>query len=214
MKLNQTKLRRFYLGVVSLYGVCFDYDAIALLKHYFPDFDGECLMIDLKNRSIKLTKDYSIWEYKTDNENENGYMIVDPFYDDSDAARIEEIQSSKRMFIPQTFEMLCEYGDKPYLKIHFLARERIQNALKDILPKKTPQYQVEIMFEIILDLIVSGVNFAEILKHIERMIGGQFRSQEHLQKMADAIVYALNNTKIPENRGYSPAEFVATNGHN
>lgn len=206
MKLNSTDLRKFYMGAVSLYGILYDEDAIDILKTYFKDFDEKSLLKDMESRSEKMTREYSIWPYEAGKK--EGYMIVDEFFGSEDIRDLEIEQDGKKRYVPEDFKSFCAYGLNRTLKTSFVARDRLYATICKYMPKSLSKYHLDyVVKEILLTLSFGDADIGEAMELMERF-GFNIKSDNDVQDVVDAIMFAYNNTKKIENLGFSPAEML------
>lgn len=191
--------RKAYLYFVSLYGVIYSEDAYRILKFYFPDLKKEQLLKDLKDRATKLTREYIVVE----TDKKNLYVIAEPYLDYEDYDRIFKEQANKPYYYPTTFEGLCKF--EPYQNWLELNDKNLTDMINYFIDRGDTNLKI-IELTMVLYWKVRDQEPIEKLIEYFKDYGFEIKTQEDLAFVMSKLIPVMNNTRLRENRGYTPSE--------
>ena len=140
---------------------------------------------------------------------ENGYVMNDSYgyessMDEVDYVAMLKMQEGKPYYIPDREELL-KYADDLYIE----ENESFKNMLNYMITKlkieesEAYDYCAEIQLQIRCSSMPS-----EIISECERT-GLSFRNKKQAEGFIKHLMEMFNNTRIPENRGYTPNEIFS-----
>ena len=197
------QLREAYICIGNLYGVLESDEVFALLKNYYPELKKSALTNDLKKRSdIVLIRDYLV----VPTTKRGHYIVSDPLMDEEDWNRIFDESSGKPLYIPP-FEEFLRYKDSLYRD-----NEEDYAAIARFIMRRGKSRTGRPLNEYLVSFNVKDLfrrhDFNKALSLLlgDEYFGYEFQREEDIDTLMSLINKAYNNTRLPENHGYSPFE--------
>lgn len=134
------------------------------------------------------------------------YCVLDTFIDANlDIGKIEYMLSNhtnKPYYIPEKSKLL-KYRNDDYFEKTLHYKNFLTFVRNNI--EKDPTLARELCEDVVLAITMERGSFDGVFFEFERRQKG-FKSEEELKEMIDLAIKLANNTRLQENRGYTPEE--------
>ena len=145
-------------------------------------------------------QDCDLWDWQLVEQS----LVIEEF---EDYIRVSQAQHGKEFYIPERTEML-KYADQFY----FEPTPQGERMFKYLCKGEKVKRARELFEELQLYASCNESNIQLVLNHMEHL-GWRVKSKDDLQEFISLYMDWLNNTRIVENRGFTPAQVHAAEGN-
>lgn len=205
--ITQKEYNELFKAMSNLYGVINSDEIHYLLNQYFNKVTKKEITTQLKKLLEKPKRDYFVAKIIN---MPNKYYLINDFLSEEEINDVIDTRGGKTLYVPKTKEDLLKYVDKDYMtdKENDYYGQLIKYLTKRNNSKNKEAYATSyVMYLHSKNRVDSKITNKNPFDLFEKM-GFFVKDKNDAQKFLDLYMKCTNNTKMYQNKGWTPQEMI------